>query len=251
MIFDWSTLVLQTVNFAVLAWLLHRFLYKPVLGLIDARRAEVKQQYADAAAAEAKSKAELRDVEAERAGLAKEREQALKDAAAQAEELAQHGRARARQEADALIDAARQVIADERVRARAQMRNAALDLGVEIAQRLLAEIPADLRAEAWLERFEQHFAALTQAERDELKNVSVSEGGLQVITATNLSDQTKAEWDTRLRRALGDHIDSTFDVDPTLVAGAELHFPTTVLRFSWQSALADMRAEIDADGNAR
>ena len=31
-----------------------------------------------------------------------------------------------------------------------------------------------------------------------------------------------------------------------LVAGAELHFPNAVLRFSWQSALAAMRAEIEA-----
>ena len=38
--FDWWTLALQTINFAILAWLLHRFLYKRVLRVIDARRAE-------------------------------------------------------------------------------------------------------------------------------------------------------------------------------------------------------------------
>jgi len=63
-----------------------------------------------------------------------------------------------------------------------------------------------------------------------------------------LPDKTRAEWCTRLRRALGDDLEATFDVDPALVAGAELHFPTAVLRFSWHSALADMRAEINADG---
>ncbi len=39
-------------------------------------------------------------------------------------------------------------------------------------------------------------------------------------------------------RALGDRVPITFEVDPELVAGAELHFPTAILRFSWQSALA-------------
>jgi len=38
---------------------------------------------------------------------------------------------------------------------------------------------------------------------------------------------------------------------PGWIAGAELHFPNAVLRFSWQSALAAMRAEIVGDGNAR
>ncbi|PPC85052.1 MAG: ATPase, partial [Methylocystis sp.] len=44
--FDWWTLGLQTVNFAVLVWLLHRLLYRPVLRMIDARRAEMEKQYA-------------------------------------------------------------------------------------------------------------------------------------------------------------------------------------------------------------
>jgi len=33
--FDWSTFALQTVNFAILVWLLHRFLYRPVLRLLE------------------------------------------------------------------------------------------------------------------------------------------------------------------------------------------------------------------------
>ena len=251
MTFDWSTLVLQTVNFAVLAWLLHRFLYKPVLRLIDERRADVDKQYAGATAAETKAKAELRHIEAERAGLAKEREQALKEAAAQAERFAEDRRAKARQEAATLIEAARQTIADERVQARAETRNAALDLGVEIAQRLLSEVPTELRAEAWLEHIERHLAGLSPVERGELRDGSASGGGLRVVTATNLPDPTKTEWCSRLRRALGDGVEATFDIDPALVAGAELHFPTTVLRFSWQSALADMRAEVNADDDAR
>ena len=49
---DWSTLALQTVNFAILVWLLHRFLYRPVLRLLDARRAEIDKQYAESHMAE-------------------------------------------------------------------------------------------------------------------------------------------------------------------------------------------------------
>ena len=71
--FDWWTLALQTINFAILAWLLHRFLYKPVLRVIDARRAEIDKQYADASMAEAKAKQELAAVEAGRSSIAAER----------------------------------------------------------------------------------------------------------------------------------------------------------------------------------
>jgi len=249
--FDWSTLALQTVNFAVLAWLLHRFLYKPVLRLIDARRADVERQYADVVATNAKANVELQRIETERAGLATEREKALKEVAAQAERFAEERRAKAQQEANALLDGARQTIADERAQARSETRNAALDLGIEIARRLLSEVPTELRAEAWLEHIERHIAALSPAERDELRNSSASGAGLHVVTAARLPDQTKEEWCKRLHKALGDDVMATFDVDPALVAGAELHFPTAVLRFSWQSAVADMRAEINADDNPR
>ena len=36
--------------------------------------------------------------------------------------------------------------------------------------------------------------------------------------------------------AFGDGVAVAFDVDPALIAGAELHFPDAILRFSWQSA---------------
>jgi F-type H+-transporting ATPase subunit b len=45
---DWSTLVLELINFLVLVWLLKRFLYKPVLDIIARRRAGIEKTLADA-----------------------------------------------------------------------------------------------------------------------------------------------------------------------------------------------------------
>lgn len=248
--FDWWTLALQTINFAVLVWLLHRFLYKPVLRMIDARRAEVEKQYGDAGAAEAKAKNELAAIETERAGIAAERAAALKAAAGQAEEAAAARRTQAEREAAALLDEAREALAVERDVAVAEARRMALDLGTDIARRLLAEVPTPLRAEAWLERIEQHLAGLAPAEREEFAN-GLNSGALRVVTAVSLPEPVRAEWQTRLHRALGDRTTITFDVDAALLAGVELHFSNAILRFSWRSALAAMRAEIEHHDNAR
>lgn len=248
--FDWWTLALQTINFAILVWLLHRFLYKPVLRMIDARRAEVEKQYADASRAEATAKAALADIERERAGIAGERAAMLKAAASQAEEAAAARRTHAEREAAALLDEARKALAAERDAAAAEARRTALDLGTEIAKRLLAEMPTPLRAEAWLERVEQHLAGLTPAERDEIAK-ALNGGTLRVVTAGALPEPVKAEWRTRLHRALGNRNTITFDVDAALLAGAELHFPNAILRFSWRSALAAMRAEVESDDDPR
>jgi F-type H+-transporting ATPase subunit b len=248
--FDWWTLALQTVNFAVLVWLLHRFLYKPVLRMVDARRAEVEKQYGDAHAAEAKAKAALAEIEAERAGIAAERAAALRSAAVQAEEAAAMRRAQVEREAAAVLDQARKSLAAERDEAVAVARRTALDLGMGIARRLLAEVPTALRAEAWLERVEQHLAGLPPAERDEIAKGLNSDGTLRVVTAVSLPEPVMTEWRARLHRALGDRTIIEFDVDPALIAGTELHFPNAILRFSWRSTLASMRAEIEGHDNA-
>lgn len=249
--FDWSTLALQTINFGILVWLLHRFLYRPVLRLLDARRAEIDNQYAEAHMAEAKAKDELAAVEAERAGIAAERAAALEQASARAAEAAAARRAQAEREAAELLDATRKTLAAERGLALAQARRAALDLGTDIAGRLLAEVPMKLRAEAWLARLEEHLAALPQTEKEALRQQLVDGAHLTVVTASELPAETAEAWRARLRRSLGDQVAVSFGTDRQLVAGAELHFPNAVLSFSWQSALAAMREEIAGDDDAR
>ncbi len=247
---DWWTIGLQTINFAILAALLHRFLYKPVLRMIDARKAEVRQQYDNAKAMEDKAQASLAAIEDERAGIAAERETALKAAAARAQEAAARRHAQAEREAQSLLGEARKTLAAERERALEEARLAALDLGAEFARRLLVQVPMQLRAEAWLERIEQYLDALPKPERDALARQLANGNALTVVTASPLPAGMADTWKSRLRRPLGDSIDIAFEVDPGLVAGAELHFPTAVLRLSWRSELASMRSEIGNHGHA-
>ena len=252
--FDWSTFALQAANFAILVWLLQRFLYRPVLRLIDARRGEIDAQYAAARGAAADAAAQREAVAAERAGIAAERAAALKQAAAEAESVAAVRREAAERDAAALLDAARKTLADERGKALGEARRAALDLGAEIAGRLIAEVPAKLRAEAWIERIEQYLAGLPKEERDALISPRADTIKVRILTAAALPAETAQEWRARLNRTFGNGLDNRlateFSVDSDLVAGAELHFPNAVLRFSFQSALAAMRAEIEADGVA-
>ena len=249
--FDWWTFALQTANFVILVWLLHRFLYKPVLRMIDARRAEVEKQYAEASKAKADAEATRAATEAARAGIVKERDAALKVAAAQAQEAAQARHAQAEREAEALVADARKTLATEREQVLAEARRLALDLGEAVARRLLAEVPSALRAEAWLERMEQHLASLPPAELKALITQFTAGGSLKVVTVSALPPASAEIWRNRLGQQLGDGIPITFDIDPAIVAGVELHFPSAVLHFSWRNALAAMRAEVEANGNAR
>jgi F-type H+-transporting ATPase subunit b len=248
---DWWTIGLQTVNFGILVWLLHRFLYKPVLAMIDARKAEVRRQFDAAKEVERKALAQLAAVEAERAGIAAEREAGLKAAAAQAQEMAEARRAQAQRDAQALVEATRKTLAKEREQALDEARRLAVDLGADFAQRLLAEVPMQYQADAWIERIEQHLNALPQTEREALVRQIADGKSLIVVTACPLPAAAIGQWKERLHHVLGVSAGMTFEVNPDLIAGAELHFPTAILRFSWQNALAMARSEVGAHDQPR
>jgi F-type H+-transporting ATPase subunit b len=46
--FDLTTVVLEAANFLVLVWLLKRFLYRPIMAVIEKRRADSEKMLADA-----------------------------------------------------------------------------------------------------------------------------------------------------------------------------------------------------------
>jgi F-type H+-transporting ATPase subunit b len=48
MLIDWFTVIAQVINFLILAWLLKRFLYRPILNAIDAREQRIATELADA-----------------------------------------------------------------------------------------------------------------------------------------------------------------------------------------------------------
>ncbi len=248
--FDWWTLALQTINFAILVWLLQRFLYKPVLRSVDARRVEIDRLRAEADQARQDSDKRLAELDAERAGIAAEREAALKAAAGEAEKAAAARRERAEREAAALVEEAQKTVAKQRGEALAALREASLDFGVDIARRLLETIPLDYRAEAWLDRLGEHIDGLSREEHDKIA-AGVAEGKpLRVVTAVALPSPTAEAWRKHLQTAFGDGVAVDFDVDAALIAGAELHFPDAILRLSWQSQLAAMRTEIESHEDA-
>jgi F-type H+-transporting ATPase subunit b len=251
MLFDWWTFALQTINFVILVWLLHRFLYKPVLAAVAARQAEIDGARAAADKVKQEADARLADVERRLAAVAAEREAALKAASAEAEASAAARRARAEKEAATVVEDARKGLAGERREAEGQLREAALDFGVGVARRLLDEIPAEYRAEAWLERLSQYLAGLGADERARILAGMGDGAALRVVTAAPLAPAMAETWRARLQGELGETLAVAFEVDPALIAGAELHFADAVIRLSWRSQLAAMRAEIESHEYAR
>jgi F-type H+-transporting ATPase subunit b len=247
---DWYTLALQTVNFAVLVWLLQHFLYRPILRSVDARRAQIEQQLRAAQRTQAEATEHLAAIDCERAAIAAERAKALAAAAAEADDVGAARRAKAEREAAALLEDTRKTLAAERKEALEATERSALDLAAAFARRLLSDMPEPLRTEAWLDRIERHLAALPDRERATLTRQLSPAAPVTVVTANALAPAVETLWRGSLSRALGGG-PVAFGVDPALGAGAELHFPNALLTFSLRGEVATLRSELERDATSR
>lgn len=132
-----KSLLIQALNFAILLFVLHRLLYKPLLAKMEERSSAIKKSLDEAQAARAESArareenaAQLRAAYTEAAAI---REQALKEAGEEQRRLLEA----ARGESQRMIESAKaQLDADVR-RAREELRREVSDLAVDIAEKLI------------------------------------------------------------------------------------------------------------------
>jgi len=247
---DWWTLALQAANFLVLLWLLQHFLYRPVQGIIAERQQRTEGVIAEANAAKSAAEGLRHELEGQRAAIVTEREHALEEAHARAKQEAAALLERARADAEKLLAEQRQRIEQERAEAAEALRQDAIDLAVAIARRLLAE-PGEGGADGpllgdALARLE----ALSEPERRELNGQVADGGAVQVVTAAPLDAAAGAEATRRLRELVGADVEVQFAADAALIAGAELHFPHTVVRHNWRDSLREIEEDLRRDGRA-
>ncbi len=111
---EWKVLIAQAVNFAVLVFILHRFLYKPILALLRKRREGLVEQKKNEEAAATR----LLDIEKEREALVgearKKSELILKETEKRGKELYARLATEAEERKKAIIDEGKKELALER-----------------------------------------------------------------------------------------------------------------------------------------
>jgi F-type H+-transporting ATPase subunit b len=124
---DWRLLLIQAVNFGLLLAILWRFLYRPVLRILDERRGKIAESVQKAEAADRR----LAEADAEGKGIVafagKEAEGLVASARGRAEEQAQEIGKQAQERADRLL-------ADANARAEETKRQALVAGEKEIAR---------------------------------------------------------------------------------------------------------------------
>ena len=132
-----ATLFLQAIVFAILVWFTMKFVWPPITKALDERA----QKIADGLAAADKAKAELANankrVEAELATSRNETATRLADAERRAQTIVEEAKARAVEEGNRIIAAAKAEAEQQSVKARDALREQVAALAVKGAEQIL------------------------------------------------------------------------------------------------------------------
>jgi F-type H+-transporting ATPase subunit b len=244
MTIDWWTFGLQTINILVLLWLLSRFFWRPVAGMIEQRRQTAQSLLDDAQAKRDAAAKYLAEAEKRSAGFADEREEILRQAHAEAAEARRALLARAEAEATALRNASAVARGKERDETEAAWTAQATQLAVEIAGKLAARLDGSSVRAVFLHWLVVQIAALPADSRAAI----AASDRIDIVAAAPLGDAEEAEVRAALAAALGaDASKLAFGVDAALIAGLELRTPHFVLSNSWRADLAKILAELTHD----
>jgi F-type H+-transporting ATPase subunit b len=230
------TIAFQAVNFLVLVWLLQRFLYKPVLAVIDRRKAESDRVLRDAAEAKQTADALRQQLDQERTGLGEERARALEAAHAAARAAQQSLMEAARAESAKLIAGAHEQIARERAEALTTLRKEAAQVSVELARRLLQTATPTTVPQGMIDQLLTMLEQRPESERARLLSTAAT---VEVLSAAPLTTDQSEALRRRLESFFGQSLRVQVREDPSLLAGLELHFPHSALRNTWRDRLVE------------
>ena len=216
---DWFTVAAQLFNFLLLAWLLKRFLYRPVVDAMAEREQRIAGRLAQAEQREAQAQAEAQAYRETIAAFDREREARL----AQARELAEQTRRElveaARSEARASRERWQQDLEREQADFRTALVRELAEAAVDVARRALADLAdAPLEAQA-LDKLARQVRALPPEDLQAL-----AEAGPRLRLATTFEPAPAPLEDLRqaLCAALGQDVELQRVRRSDLVFGVEL-----------------------------
>lgn len=232
--FDWTTFALEALNFLVLVWLLKRFFYRPVLAVIEARRAETAKTIADAAAVRREAEGLKEECQARLAGIDQER--AAARAKLDEDIAAERARRLASVEMEVNADRQRRQMLEARDRSEreATLEHEALTISTRFASRLLDRLAGPELNAKLVELTLSELDALAPEKLDALRDPGAN---IKVVSAYSLDEAQRAAFTQTLGRLAGRALAPEFSEDAVLKAGV------CILAGSWV-LMANLRDEL-------
>ena len=236
--FDWTTFTLEIINFLILVWILKRFLYRPILGVIAQRRVGVEKMMADAKRIGAEAGELKQRCERELAQWEKDKETA--QARLREELAAERGRLMAALETEIAEERERRRVLDERREHdfRRAVEEQGIAQGAAFSAKLLGRVATpELEARLYALLLED-LRGLRAEDRRAMAEAAAASGlQLEVQSAFALDEDRRAELARALAEATGKTLPVEYRENPELLAGFHVSIGPWILHANLRDEL--------------
>ncbi|MBE0411023.1 MAG: F0F1 ATP synthase subunit B [Anaerolineales bacterium] len=235
-------LFVQIFNFAIMFVILRAFAFKPIIGLLEKRRAAIAKGLEDArVAAEARQNAE-QEAEKIMAEAQAEASKTVRNASERAEKAGQDIFAAVEEEARGKREEALLEAEQERERILGDMRDQVAKLAIAAAHRLIGESLDEKRQHAIINEF---FSGIKEGQISLLVDKSLNGGASAEITsAVPLSSEEKEIVKQDILSKIGTEAEVAFRVDPAILGGLVVRVEDKVLDGSVTGQLESLRLRL-------
>lgn len=222
---NWTTFILEVINFLVLIWILKRFLYKPVLTMIAQRREAIAKTLSDANTKEqqaqqleAQYRDRLGDWEREREAARETLHQALESERAKLMKNL-HDELQRERERMAAVELQRRSTLQQ------QSETAALKLAEQFTRRLLQRLATPALETQLINLVAADLTTLSNERLETLRH-AIADGSttITIHSAFALGEEQRTELQSAFRKRLNDDLPHwQFEEDPELITGLRIN----------------------------
>jgi F-type H+-transporting ATPase subunit b len=223
MLIDWFTVGAQALNFLILVWLMKRFLYKPILGAIEAREKRIASELADADAKRAEAQKERDEFQHKNEEFDRQRAALLSQATDQAKVEGQRLLDEARKAADGLRAKRQETLRTDANSLNQSIRRRTQEEVFAIARKALADLATTSLEERLGDVFTRRLRELDgQAKAGLAAAITKASDPALVRSAFDLPAKERAAIQNALNETFSADIRVRFEIAPDLVSGIEL-----------------------------
>jgi len=244
---NWSTFALEIINFLILVWLLARFLYRPVLDIIDRRKQEINKQLTDADTVRKEAESLKQDYQDRMQAWNREQSEARKqlhDAiAAERQQLLEELQHDLEQEREKAVTLNKRRLEDETNRIFRQ----SVQQGAEFCAKLLARLSGPGLEASIINVAITDLEALAPEQVQALKKNHGSNNNIISITsAFPLTTEQKQLLEQKLKTFTRADTGFNYQQDPDLLAGIRIRIGAWRLQANLQDELQYFTGQIPA-----
>ena len=217
---SWSTFLLEIINFLVLVWILKRFLYRPILAIVEKRRASIEQSLNDAK----KMKTDAESVQKQYEGRIEEWESEKQKSREKLQQEIQAERQKLTESLNLEIEAQREKARVIEQRQKTELdetyQKKAITQGARFAARLLQDVASPELEKSLFDLLMNQLEQLPEQETEELARAcNPPPESILVVSAFELIDEQKNKLSGCLKNICNSKISIEYQQNSELIAG--------------------------------